>query len=135
MPGKNNIDFTPLIGLSKKIGAILVALAVFNTIAVWYITRTDAYRDFEDLLEFQKEAKEIIIPKGDSTDKAQSREIIKLHNWVENKSKSFSVGLRVDENDRLLYKDRFGNLYTAYYLIVYKAFFYVDKDGFEHECH
>lgn len=135
MAGKNSIDFTKLIELGKKVGAILAALAIFNSIAVWYITNTEAYRDFEELLEFKKKAMNEIIPNSDTTDRRHTKQIHHLHKWQEEKDKMFRVGLSVDQNNRLWYKDREGNLYTAYYLASYQAFYYVDKDGFEKECH
>ena len=130
-----NFDFTKLVDLGTKIGKLSLAVGSIFTVCAWFASMYFAkeIENFNDLINFKEEFKRIIIIEIDSIDRIQSKEIHALKNRIDEKEKTFSIGLRVDEHNDIFYRASDKKLYRAYSKDYdgYIYWYYTDRQGRE----
>lgn len=131
MPNKEIIDITKVISLGKKLGALIASIAVFNSICFYFISNTETYTNFTNLLEHQKQIETKELPYINKTIEKHTIEIEHITSWMNIKDSNISVGLRVNKEGELVYRAKDKKEYHVYSLPGYEYLFYTDKTGSE----
>lgn len=130
-----SFDFSKFVELGTKIGKLSLAIGGIFTVCTWFLTLYFAkeIESYNQLIEFKGVYESEIEPKLDSINVIQSKEIHSLKKRLDDKEKTFSIGLRVDEHNDIFYRSTDRKLYRAYSRNYdgYLYWYYTDKEGRE----
>lgn len=131
MPNKTTIDLTKVLSLSKKIGGLLGAIAIFNSVGYYFISNTETYDKFIKLLEHEDKIENTTIPYIETTLDEHTKTLNSITSWMNKKDNSKSVGLRINSNGDLVFRAKDGEQYHVYSIPGYEYVFYTNKQGEE----
>ena len=131
MPNKTTIDLTKVLSLSKKIGGLLGAIAIFNSVGYYFISNTETYDKFMKLLEHEDKIENTELPYINTTLDEHTKTLNHITSWMNKKDNSMAIGLRVDEHGDLVFRAKDKKEYHVYSIPGYDYLFYTDKTGNE----
>jgi len=131
MPKKEIIDITKILSLGKKIGGLIAVIAVFNSVFFYFISNTETYAKFTNLLEHEEKVENTELPYINTTLEEHTVQLQHITSWMNNKDNSMSIGLRVNKEGELVFRAKDKKEYHVYSLPGYEYLFYTDKTGSE----
>jgi len=131
MAEKTTVDLTKFFSIGKKLGTLLATVAVINTVGFYFISNTETYDKFMHLLEHEDRIENTTMPYINTTLEEHTIQMQSITSWINTKDNTFAIGLRVNDNNDLVYRAKDRIEYHVYSIPGYDYLFYTDKGGEE----